>query len=320
MTPLPPYQPPFILLNGHLETIYPALLRKVPLSYQRERIYTPDHDFLDLDWLVNNPQSPSLVIISHGLEGNTHRAYIQGMARAFHQKKYDVLTWNYRGCSEEMNRQLRFYHSGATDDLDTVVQHALTKGYREIFLTGFSMGGNLTLKYLGETKRPREIKRAVVFSVPLHLSSSCKKISSRSNFLYAKRFLTSLRKKIEIKATFRSDLDLQPLSKIKTLLDFDNHYTAPLHGFKHAEEYYEHCSSLYFAPRIQIPTLIVNALNDPFLSPECFPVAEFKNQAHVIFENPARGGHVGFAQFSQNGLYWSEQRALAFIQQHDRTV
>jgi len=290
------------------------------VSYQRERIATPDHDFLDLDWLPIKDQMHSLVIISHGLEGNTHRSYIQGMARIFHQNGFNVLTWNYRGCSEEMNKQLRFYHSGATDDLDVVVHHAIEKGYRDIFLVGFSLGGNLSLKYLGEATRPPEVKRAVVFSVPMHLSSSCKKISTRSNFMYSQRFLKSLRKKIETKASFRSDLDLQPLSRIKTLLDFDNLYTAPLHGFSNAEEYYERCSSLYFAPQIQIPTLIVNALNDPFLSPECFPISSLKNHAHIIFENPSRGGHVGFAQFSQNGLYWSEQRALAFIQEHGRTV
>jgi uncharacterized protein len=146
------YTRPFFLFNAHLETIYPTLLRTVTLQpYQRERIHTPDHDFLDLDWLKQG--SSSLVIISHGLEGNTQRAYMKGMARAAYQQGYDVLAWNYRGCSEEMNKALRFYHSGATDDLATVADYAHSQNqYQTIFLVGFSLGGNLTLKYLGEPR------------------------------------------------------------------------------------------------------------------------------------------------------------------------
>lgn len=159
------YSPPFLLFNPHLETIYPALLRRVTLQpYQRERITTPDNDFLDLDWLKQGFKK--LIIISHGLEGNTQRAYMKGMAKAGYRQGYDILTWNYRGCSEEMNKTLGFYHSGATHDLATVVGHAEASGqYTEIFLVGFSLGGNLTLKYLGEERdRPASLKKAVAFS------------------------------------------------------------------------------------------------------------------------------------------------------------
>ena len=144
-----PYTPPRFLFSPHLETIFPALVRRVTLKpYTRERITTPDNDFLDLDWLQQG--SDKLIIISHGLEGNTQRAYVKGMAKAFHNRGYDVLAWNFRGCSDEMNRQLRFYHSGATDDLNTVVNHvADKKSYKNITLLGFSLGGNLTLKFLG---------------------------------------------------------------------------------------------------------------------------------------------------------------------------
>jgi len=308
------YQAPGILFNNHLETIYPALWRKVDdVQYQRERIATPDQDFLDLDWLTNN--SKKLVILSHGLEGNSSRAYIKGMAKIFAQNKYDVLAWNYRGCSEEMNRQLRFYHSGATDDLDLVLNHAIAKGYIEINLIGFSLGGNLTLKYAGEQSDllAQQVKRVVAFSVPLHLHSSSLQITSSAYGIYARRFLRTLKQKITLKASLMPGIDTQELNRINNLFDFDDTYTARLHGFKGALDYYERCSSLYFLNKIKRPTLLVNALNDPFLSKECYP-KDFSKHAHLIIEYTKRGGHVGFAQFTKNGVYWSELRALQFIQ------
>lgn len=308
------YQAPALLAGSHLETIYPALFRKVNgIAYERERITTPDHDFLDLDWLKQG--AAKLVIISHGLEGNSDRAYVRGMARIFYQHGYDALAWNYRGCSGEINRKIRFYHSGATDDLDFIVRHAASFGYTEINLVGFSLGGNLTLKYLGEKSETlhSKIQKAVAFSVPLNLKTSCDKISMRSNWIYSQRFLKSLKKKVAEKARVFSEIDPAPLARIATLLEFDDVYTAPLHGFKNALDYYEQSSSLRFLHRIKRPTLIVNAKNDPFLSPECYPVeSQFP---HLTFEYPTRGGHVGFALFNENGLYWSELRALHFIQQ-----
>jgi predicted alpha/beta-fold hydrolase len=306
------YLPPFFLLGAHLETIYPALLRRVQLSpYTRERILTPDDDFLDLDWLQKT--SDKVAIISHGLEGNTSRPYIKGMARALFENGFDVLAWNFRGCSEEMNRQLRFYHSGASDDLDTVVKHVMAnKSYKEIYLVGFSLGGNITLKYLGERTPPEIIKKAVVFSVPMDLKTSCEKISQPANRIYSNRFLRSLKSKILIKAKTRGELDTSKLGGIKTLAAFDDLYTAPLHGFADAADYYERCSSIRFVSNIQTDTLIVNTLNDPFLSPACFPTGLLKNHPRVKLQVLARGGHVGFTLFNKNGLYWSEQRALEF--------
>lgn len=307
------YTPPFFLFNPHLETIYPALVRRVTLQpYLRERITTPDNDFLDLDWLKQG--SKKLIIISHGLEGNTQRAYIKGMAKAGYKEGFDVLTWNYRGCSEELNRTIQFYHSGATDDLATVIQHAhAIDQYTEISLVGFSLGGNLTLKYLGENRvRPEVLKKAVTFSVPLELGSSCETISKPSNWIYSQRFLKSLREKV-IRKSKVMPLDARSLDKIKTLREFDDHFTGPIHGFKDALDYYYQCSAVRFIHDIGIPTLVINAANDPFLSSECYPHALLKDHPHVTFESPAFGGHVGFAQFNKNGLYWSEQRALDFL-------
>ena len=306
------YTPPFLLFSPHLETIYPAVARKVSIEpYRRERISTPDDDFLDLDWLKN--ASKKLVIISHGLEGNSSRAYIKGMAKIFHAQGFNILAWNYRGCSEEMNRQVRFYHSSATDDLGTVISHSINLGFDEIYLIGFSLGGNLTLKYLGEALPPAEIKKAVAISVPMDLRASCEKISQPSNWIYSNRFLKSLKNKVVAKAALRKEIDVSGIEKIKTLSQFDNRFTAPIHGFKDALDYYNQCSSVRFVKDIRIPTLILNAENDPFLSKECFPSDLLKDHVNVQLEILTRGGHVGFAQFNKNGLYFSEQRALDFI-------
>jgi uncharacterized protein len=311
-TRLPVYRPPLPLFNSHLETIYPALFRRVETpAFRRERITTPDDDFLDLDWLTAG--SDKLVIISHGLEGNSQRAYVKGMAKVFFENGYDALAWNYRGCGEEMNRKLRFYHSGATDDLDVVVRHAAGR-YRSIYLVGFSLGGNLTLKYLGENGDSLlpAVKGAAVFSVPINLRTSCEKISERGNYIYALRFLRSLKTKIISKSKLMEGLDVAGIDRIGTLKQFDDRYTAPLHGFKDAITYYEACSSLHFLKNIRVPALVVNALNDPFLSPDCYPSNVGNPNLH--FEFCDRGGHVGFALFNQNGLYWSELRALQFVQ------
>jgi uncharacterized protein len=279
----------------------------------RERIATPDDDFLDLDWLARG--SNKLLIISHGLEGSSDRPYVKGLARAAFHKGYDVLAWNFRGCGGEINRQLRFYHSGATDDLNTVVSHVLHKNiYSEIVLSGFSLGGNLTLKYLGERKVDPKITHGVVFSVPMHLQSSCAKISQPSNWIYANRFLKSLKKKILLKHRSYPTLNISPLRTIKTIETFDDTYTAPLHGFANAAEYYDRNSAIHFLPGIRIPTLIINALNDPFLSEQCFPYDKLKDHSTVRLETPVRGGHVGFAQFTAAGVYWSEERAMHFIE------
>jgi uncharacterized protein len=308
------YTAPLLLFNKHIETIYPSLVRKVEgINYVRERLNTPDDDFLDLDWLKNG--SKNLVIISHGLEGNSERAYVKGMAKVFYSHGYDVLAWNYRGCSGEMNRALRFYHSGATDDLNLIVNHAIRLKYETISLIGFSLGGNLTLKYLGEhgaTLHP-VVKQAVVFSVPLNLYSSCLKISEPGNWIYSQRFLKSLKEKVIAKSKLIEGIDTKPLATVKNMLDFDNQYTAPIHGFKDAIHYYEQCSSIRFLEFISLPTLIVNAANDPFLSKDCYPM-HLQRHPYLKFQYPTRGGHVGFALFNQNGLYWSEQRALHFIQ------
>lgn len=309
------YKAPTFYFNGHIETILPALFRKVKgIKYEHERIDTPDKDFLDLFWSKVN--SDKLVVISHGLEGNAHRPYVKGMVKAFNEHDYDVLAWNYRGCGNEMNYQIRFYHSGATDDLDHIIKYVRSKvSYLSIHLIGFSLGGNLTLKFLGEKENAiyPEVHNGVTFSVPLNLSTSSNKMDEFQNWIYSKRFLYYLKGKIRQKAQMMPDkISLKPLKQINSIRDFDDFYTGPLHGFKDAEDYYESNSSIYFLERIKIPVLIVNALNDPFLSKDCYPEADSIRNENITMEFPKKGGHCGFTSY-EDSLYWSERRALEFI-------
>jgi predicted alpha/beta-fold hydrolase len=308
-----PYLRPKPLFNGHLETIYPALFRQVILAQpDKEQLETFDEDFLELDW--HRRGNAKLLILSHGLEGNSSKGYILGMAKEALNKGFDVLAWNYRGCGDQLNRKAIFYHSGATYDLHAVVNRA-APDYEELYLGGFSLGGNLTLKYLGEGREllPK-IKRAVAISVPLDLGGSCDKISNAAMGLYTKRFLTSLRKKIERKASiFPKEFSLEKFNQIHSLRDFDNLFTGPLHGFSDAEDYYQSNSALQFLPTIPIPTLILNAQNDPFLSETCFPFQLAADLEQVYCEFPKHGGHVGFSVFGKEKSYYSEIRAVEFI-------
>ncbi len=310
------YHPPLALCSGHLQTIYPALFRKVPIiTDRRERIETPDGDFLDLDW-KDCPSSRRLVILSHGLEGSSHQAYVQGMARVFHETGWNILAWNYRGCSGEINRRIKSYHSGATEDLHTVLNHVYEHyPVLEIALIGFSLGGNITLKYLGEQSDQvdKRIKAAVAFSVPCDLESSSIQLESLTNRIYMARFLRTLRKKIRQKMeVFPGQLADKGLSSMKTFREFDGGYTAPMHGFTSAEDYWTRSSSRPFIPKIRISSLLINALNDPFLAAPCYPYPEAEASPCFHMTTPKHGGHMGFPSFrTQN--YWSERSALLFV-------
>lgn len=310
------YKRPALFLSRHLETIYPVVFRDVSdVRYQRERLELADGDFLDLDWIRKG--SPKLVLISHGLEGNTESKYLKGMARAASNAGYDVLTWNYRGCSEEMNRNFRFYHSGESADLGLVVESVLSRNiYQKIALIGFSVGGNITLKYLGEKGNTLSpfIKAAVAFSVPCDLKAGAEHMALWKSKFYMNRFLRNLHQKVRAKASqFPDKINDEGFYSIKNFIEFDERYTAPLHGFKDAMEYYRKCSSIFYIPEITIPTLLVSALNDPFLVKECFPVEQAKQHSLFFLETPDKGGHCGFYQYNANGNYWSDNRALEFL-------
>ncbi|PRY13212.1 hypothetical protein CLV24_106127 [Pontibacter ummariensis] len=303
---------PLFLFNGHLQTIVPSLFRQVEgVRYERERITTPDKDFIDIDW--SRVGSKKLVLLSHGLEGDTGRPYITGMVKAFNARGVDALAWNYRSCSGEPNKLLRSYHLGASDDLDFVLHHALQQDrYETVYLVGFSAGGNITLKYLGEAPAqvPSRVERAAVFSTPVDLKGSAQRISK----IYTQRFLRTLGQKLEQKQQmFPDELDLNGYSLSWSFPEFDDRYTAPIHGFKSAEDYYARVSSRQFLKNIRIPTLLVNAKNDPFLSESCYPLQEAEHNPNFYLEIPEKGGHVGFAEDFGRDQYYSEKRAVRFL-------
>ncbi len=313
------YRPPFGFANGHMQTVYPVLFRRVAMvTCRRERIHTPDGDFLDLDW-DESSGSGRLVILSHGLEGSTSNSYVQGMAGAVRRAGWDVLAWHLRGCSGEPNSLLRAYHSGATEDLRTVVDHAFGTGrYERIDLVGFSLGGNMTLKYLGElgASAPGWLGGAVAFSVPCDLASSSLRLERPVNRIYMERFLRSLRVKIREKVgRFPGQVRDLGLDRMRSFRDFDGAYTAPLHGFESAEDYWEKASSKPVLNQIVVPTLLVNARDDPFLADACFPMEAATGSEKFYLETPDHGGHVGFVCFKRRGEYWSESRAIEFLSQ-----
>ncbi|MBO0950954.1 YheT family hydrolase [Fibrella forsythiae] len=314
------YRPPAYLWNGHLQTIVPSLFRQIPVRYVRQRIETADDDFLDLDWSKTQQAGEAknpLVILSHGLEGDSTRQYVAGTVRLLNQHGFDCLAWHYRSCSGEMNRQARFYHIGETGDLHTVIQQALAAGYQTIHLVGYSAGGNITLKYLGEQGQGihSAIKRGVAVSVPLELLTTADRLEKWDSMVYNRRFQKTLKEKVMLKAgTLPEALRATDLSRIRSLREFDDLITAPLHGFNGVTDYYTRNSSLSFLSKITVPVLVLNARNDPFLSPECFPEALAKELTHVWMEFPEQGGHCGFP--SANGLQaptYAEERVLQFL-------
>lgn len=310
------YQSSFLFQHYHLNTIFPSVFRKVlGIKYIRETMDTPDDDFIDLDF--STVGSRKIAIVIHGLEGDASRHYVKGMVRQFNRQGWDAVGMNFRSCSGRPNRQKRSYHMGASDDLALVVSHLVNKGYESIVPIGFSLGGNVTLKYLGEngTKLPTEVKAGVAFSVPIEIISANQEINHPRNRIYLNRFITSLTEKVVAKAKFYPELnDLMPATPPQNFAEFDSIFTGPIHGYKDAMDYWTHTSSIQFLDKICRPTLLVNALDDSFLSKECYPYDLAKRSKYFYLETPKHGGHVGFASFSRQ--FWSERRAWEFVNQN----
>lgn len=310
------YEPPFFFGNAHVQTVFPSVFRKVKgVLYVRERIPTPDDDFLDVDWSCMG--SDKIGIICHGLEGDTNRHYIKGMVRILNRNGRDALAVNFRSCSGEPNKQIRSYHSGISEDIECVVQHVLSQNrYKEINLIGFSLGGNVILKYVGERGKAIHpmVKKAVCFSVLCDLKSGAVRMEAPDCRVYMKRFLKMLHEKIRAKMKmFPGLIDDTGYDSIKTFRQFDDRYTAPMNGFKDAEDYWAKSSCKPLIPNIAIPTLLVNASNDPFFAQACYPIEEAKANPDFFLEMPKSGGHVGFISFNHGGSYWSERRMIQFL-------
>lgn len=310
------YKSPWWLPGGHLQTLYPRLMRKVPpVSYTRERITTPDDDFLDLDWVKNG--TGRLAVLFHGLEGCSRSHYILGLADALTDAGWDCLAVNFRSCSGKLNRQPRFYHSGETSDIHTVIEHAAKQsGVEDIALVGISLGGNAAMKYLGEQGKSlnRIVRKAVAISIPCDLGSSSRKLAAVSNRIYMKYFLSSLTKKARAKAEqFPGMFNTDGLESMNSFGEFDEQITAPLHGFDSAEDYWQKSSSRPFIPKITVPTLLLAARNDPFLTETCFPEDEARTSKLFHLEAPRAGGHVGFAPMNNCRWFWTEKRTVEFL-------
>lgn len=309
---------PFWQFNGHLQTILPNYKRKVEgIQYERERISTWDDDFLDLDW--SKKGSKTLVIVSHGLAGSSNEGYMKSLVKISNENGWDALAWNYRGCSGEPNKKLYSFHGGKSDDLEWVIRHAIEQHrYEEIFLIGVSMGGNIMLKLLGEWAEDfvPKVKGAVAISTPVDMYNTSVHLIKGWNKIYSDRYLRQYKamlfKKSEL---FEQEevLDFQYIFSSENLHVFADRFTAPSFGFKDAEEYLKSQSSIHYLRNIRIPTLLINADNDPFLTETCYPFDVAEDSDYFYLLKTINGGHVGFAEKNSETYSWVDKRTVTFL-------
>lgn len=306
------YKPAGLFKNCHFNTLYPYLFRKkIDHNFERIRLNTLDGDFVDIDCLFNS--NKKVAILCHGLEGSSSSQYINGITTAL-KDDWDIIALNYRSCSGELNLTATLYHSGFTDDLHQIIQQ-YSSLYEEIVLVGYSLGGNLVLKYTtdGKFEVDKKIVSVVAISVPCDLEHSGYRLMQKQNKIYIQNFLSSLKKKMLNKYHQGfEEIDIAKLEITKTLYDFDEYFTGPLHGFGNALGYYQKCSSKQYLSEINIPTLLINSLDDSFLSPECFPfeIAKDNNQFYMMATQ--YGGHVGFSSLRPES-YWTDDTIKLFL-------
>ena len=311
------YKSPLIFKNPHFSTVFASLFRKVNgVNYTRERFNLSDGDFVDLDWskAAIDSQSTSLVIITHGLLGSSNRQYVKATAKLFNQNGWDALAWNHRGMSGEPNRLEKMTIHGSIDELSEIVDFVLKLGkYKNIALVGWSKGGNISLKYAGEMGEniPKEIKSIAAVSVPTDVYGSVQ-VMGKTSF-YANRFKKKLYNFLATKKHLIDPHKFEKFSKYTTLEDFSENYVARLNGFKNSKEYYVKCSSIDYLKNITVPTLILNALNDPILSLTCSPFQLAKKSDIIHLETPMHGGHCAFYSFNSDGIYWGDRRVFEFV-------
>lgn len=311
------YSAPFWLPGGHLQTIYPAKLMRPPeVAMRRERWDTPDGDFIDVDFVDGEPGRPLLVLF-HGLEGSSSSHYARAMMAHLASLGWSGAVPHFRGCSGEMNRAPRFYHSGDDEEIDWILQrmagHRLASDSSAFFATGVSLGGNALLRWLGT--RGREtlfIDAAAAISAPLDLAAGGAALSTGFNMRYTQNFLETLKPKcLEKLAQYPGLFDGERMLAARDLYEFDNVVTAPLHGFRDTDDYWHRASAKFVLSGIRVPTLILNARNDPFLPPRHLPR---RTAGAVMLEYPAEGGHAGFVTGHPRGsLDWLPRRIVRFL-------
>jgi len=309
---------PWWAKNRHLQTVWGSLFRRLPAlpEMKRKRLELEDGDFIDVD--IYQQENVSTLFLLHGLEGSINSPYIRGMIDSAKQKGWQIIIMHFRSCSGEPNRLQQSYHSGVSHDLQSVVDLLAKESINIDYMIGYSLGGNVLLKWLGEAAGNSSIKAAVAVSVPLMLDICATEINQGFSKIYEMVLLRTLRIKTKRKiekfgSAFLSKIE--DVKKLDSFWKFDQQVTAPVHGFKSAKDYYEKSSSRQFVKNIKIPTLIIQSLDDPFMSPEVLPeVAEMPS--YVTLEKNSHGGHVGFVEgkWPWRAEYYLEKRIPSFLE------
>ncbi|MGH8635160.1 MAG: hydrolase [Burkholderiales bacterium] len=319
-----PYRAPWWLPGGHAQTLYAALAAPRPrVAYRRERWDTPDGDFIDLDWIEERGSSNEgrsqapLVALFHGLEGSSHSHYALALMAAVRDRGWRGVVVHFRGCSGEPNRLSRAYHSGDAPEIDWIVRRLRAQNAATpLFATGVSLGGNALLKWLGDCGESAAslVDAAVAISVPLDLMATGNALGQGFNLVYTRNFLATLRvMSLDKLGRFPDLYDADAVRASRTLREFDDLVTAPLHGFKDADDYWTRASSKPGLRNIRVPTLVLNARNDPLVPASALPRAG-EVSAAVTLEQPEEGGHAGFVSGRFPGkLDWLPARALEFF-------
>lgn len=326
MAPYSTFKPAWWLSNPHLQTIYPALIRRPRLAQPRlrQRLELDDGDFLDLDCMGEATQP--LVLLLHGLAGDSHSGYILGLQNSLYLHGFASVVMNFRGCSGEFNRLARAYHAGETADLNAVFSH-LQRQYpgRSLSVVGFSLGGNMVLKWLGERGGIPGLSAAVAVSVPFRLDRCASRLDQGLSRLYSAYLLRDLKKFMQAKYhSLRLHGHDQEAEKIQALGDlrsirsfweYDDRVVAPLHGFHDVHDYYAQSSCISFLSSIANACLVIQASDDPFMTADVIPESQHISSL-VQLELLKAGGHVGFIAGHRPfcAEYWLEKRIVAFLQ------
>lgn len=315
------YTAPFWLPSGHLQTIYPAIaISKPAVHFRRERWDTPDGDFIDIDFVDGQPDQP-LVVLFHGLEGSSDSHYARALMAEAQARGWSGAVPHFRGCSGEANRAPRFYHSGDAAEIDWIVRRLHARRQADgasgkFYATGVSLGGNALLRWLGESQHQAEfVDAACAVSAPLDLAQGGVSLSRGFNMIYTRMFLQTLKPKCVAKLQqFPGLFDLDALHAARDLYAFDNVVTAPLHGYSNTDDYWNRASAKHVLDDITVPTLVLNAKNDPFLPGRHLPQ---RASSRVVLDYPEHGGHVGFAVGGPPGrINWLPSKLIHFLEQH----